>query len=111
MKIDQQEVGTVQVFSPQGALVDDDAAEFAVLMEQKLKASNPRLVVAMGEVPYLDSKALETLVECSDALRARGSTLKLAAVPATCREIMQLTGLSERFQFFEQVQDAVRSFL
>ncbi|MCH7719533.1 MAG: STAS domain-containing protein [Planctomycetes bacterium] len=111
MKIDRQEIGTVQVLTPQGALVDDDAGEFAGLLEQKLESPNLRLVLSLNEVPYLDSRALEALLDCSDALRARSAPLKLAAVSPTCREIMQLTGLADRFQFFEQVQDAVRSFL
>jgi len=111
VKIDQQEIGTVQVLAPQGALVDDDAGEFADVLEKKLESPNLRLVLSLNEVPYLDSRALEALLDCSDALRTRSAPLKLAAVSPTCREIMQLTGLSDRFQFFEHVQDAVRSFL
>ena len=111
MKIDRQEIGTVQVLTPQGALVDDDAGEFADVLEKKGESPNLRLVLSLGEVPYLDSRALEALLDCSDALRARSAPLKLAAVTPTCREIMQLTGVADRFQFFEQVQDAVRSFL
>ncbi len=111
MKIDRQEIGTVQVLTPQGALVDDDAGEFAGVLEKKWDSPNLRLVLSLNEVPYLDSRALEALVDCSDALRARSAPLKLAGVTPTCREIMQLTGLADRFQFFEQVQDAVRSFL
>ncbi|MCH7701828.1 MAG: STAS domain-containing protein [Planctomycetes bacterium] len=116
MKIDRQEIGTVHVLVPQGALVDDDAGEFADVLEKMLTpgdspGANVRLVLSLSEVPYLDSRALEALLDCSDALRARSAPLKLAAVSPTCREIMQLTGLADRFQFFEQVQDAVRSFL
>ena len=47
-------------------------------------------------------------------LRARGeglARLKLVGVPPTCREIFEITGLSNHFQFFESVEDAVRSFL
>ncbi|MCH7703216.1 MAG: hypothetical protein IID37_16175, partial [Planctomycetes bacterium] len=34
MKIERQEIGTVQVLAPQGALVDDDAGEFADVLQK-----------------------------------------------------------------------------
>jgi hypothetical protein len=37
--------------------------------------------------------------------------LKLVNVQSNCREVLELTGLADRFQFFDDVQDAVKSFL
>ncbi len=65
----------------------------------------------MHEVPYVDSEALEGLLQATDELADRASALKLAAVTSTCREVFELTDLSDRFRFFNGVQDAVRSFL
>jgi len=59
----------------------------------------------------MDSTALNGLVAAADEMAARGTRLKLVAVSPTCREVLELTGLSQRFQFFEDPQDAVRSFL
>ncbi|MFQ5413959.1 MAG: STAS domain-containing protein [Phycisphaerae bacterium] len=111
MKMDGQQVGTVEILTPIGAMVDEAAQDFAQALLARLKSANPRVVLAMHEVPYLDSVALEGLVDAADALSARAARLKLVHVNATCREVMELTGVSERFIFFEDVQDAVRSFL
>ncbi len=111
MKIERRIVGTAQVCEPQDALVEEGAAEFAAVLRECVNGHNPRVVVAMESVPYMDSIALETLVQVSNEMVARSQQLKLAGVTPTCREIMELTGLSGRFQFFEDVDAAVRSFL
>jgi anti-anti-sigma factor len=111
VKVDRQRIGTVNVLAPQGPLTDDDADQFSALLLEELSAANPRVVVSLEGVPYVDSSALSGLVACADDLIARGSRLKLTSVPATCREIFELTGLTRRFQFFEDEDTAVRSFL
>lgn len=111
MKLDRQRTGTVEILSPQGALVDEDAEQFAKALVDTLRGHNPRVVVAMEEVPYLDSVALEGLLEATELLADRSDRLKLAEVPATCREILEMTGLAGKFRFFNSTQDAVRSFL
>lgn len=111
MRIEQQRVGSVDVLMPVGALVDEDGEQFGDTLLTRLRTSNPRVVLAMQEVPYMDSAALEMLLEASDLLVERAASLKLAAVTSTCREILELTGLSDRFQFFNTMEDGVRSYL
>jgi len=111
MRIEQQRVGSVDVFMPVGPLVDADGEQFGKTILKRLQASNPRVVLAMQEVPYLDSAAMEMLLQASDLMVERASDLKLADVTPTCREILELTGLSGRFQFFNATEDAVRSYL
>ena len=111
MRIEQQRVGSVDILMPVGALVDEDGEQFVDTLLTRLRISNPRLVLAMQEVPYMDSAALALLVLSSDRLVDRAASLKLAAVTSTCREILELTGLSDRFQFFNAMEDGVRSYL
>jgi anti-anti-sigma factor len=111
VKIEQQQVGTVDVLTPIGPLVDQDAAAFTKALMQRVKPPTARVVCALHEVPYMDSAAVEGLLDASDELAQRAQTLKLVRVPGTCREILELTGVAGRFGFFEETQDAVRSFL
>ena len=111
MKTDQRQIGTVDVFTPTGPLVEADGEEFTKLLLDRLRSANPRVVVSMKEVSHMDSVALEGLLAATGELADRATCLKLAALTPTCREILELTGLSGRFQFFECVNDAVRRFL
>ena len=111
MKIERRRVGTVDVCAPLDALVDDGTVEFGHVLKSCLTGVNPRVVVDMAEVGYMDSAALEVLLDAADELAKRSADFKLAGVTPTCREIVELTGLSDRFQFFEDVDTAVRSYL
>ena len=111
MNIDAKRVGTVDVLTPQGPLVDEDAERFIEALKTKLQAPNPRFVLDLHEVPYVDSRGIEGLVEAALDLQQRGGRLRLAAVTATCREVFELTGQTQRVEFFDETTDAVRSFL
>jgi anti-anti-sigma factor len=111
VKIERQQIGSVEVSKPVGPLVDEDAEAFSRALMKRLVSSNPRVVVVLKEVPYLDSVALEGLADASDELSQRAMQLKLVNVQSNCREVLELTGLADRFQFFDDVQDAVKSFL
>ncbi len=111
MKIEHQTLGTVDVLSPIGALVDEDAEQFRKMLLDVLQKPNPRVVVSLQEVAYFDSVALSSLLDASDELSDRAMSLKLTDMPTTCREALELTGIASRFRFFETVEDAVKSFL
>ncbi len=111
MKIEQRQVGTVEVLTPVGALIDDDAEAFRKKLMQRIEPSDSRIVVSLQEVPYVDSTALEALMDAADELASRATVLKLTNLSPTCRETLELTGLSAKFRLFKDVEDAVRSFL
>jgi anti-anti-sigma factor len=62
-------------------------------------------------VPYVDSVGLESLVGATEELSASGRSLRLCGAGETLREVLELTGLSGRFEYYEDVNTAVRSFL
>lgn len=111
MKVTTKRVGTVDVLRPHGPLAEDDANVFFETVKSRLAGANPRFVVDMEEVPYLDSRGIEGLVDVARDLQLRGGRLRLAAVAQTCREVLDLTGQADELEFFKDSQDAVRSFL
>jgi anti-anti-sigma factor len=110
MKIERKTVGSVEVLAPLEPLVDAGAEALAKMLQSMTDGVNPRFVISMNDVGYLDSAALECLVDTSERLSERSLQLKLASVNPTCREILELTGLSGRFQIFDGIEAAVRSF-
>jgi len=111
MKIHSKKVGTVDVLIPHGPLVDDDAESLIATLTEHAAAPNSRFVLDMEEVPYMDSRSIEGMVEVADELQKRGERLRLASVTPTCREILEITGQAQRVEFFNDTQTAVRSFL
>jgi len=111
MKIEQQKVGSVDVLTPSGPLVDQDGADFVKKLMARVASSNPRIAIAMQDVPYMDSEAMEGLLDAADELGAHASLLNLVSVTATCRETLELTGVADHLRFFQDVQDVAKSYL
>lgn len=111
MTVECQLIGTVEVCTPSDAIADEGTEAFAKVLSSILSKPNARLVIAMNHVGYMDSAALEAMLDAAEEFNDRSLTLKLAGLTPTCREILELTGLSGRFQFFKDVDAGIRSFL
>ncbi len=111
MEIQEQKHGAVTVLRPQGALIRSDADQFRACLDDACARSLGRIVVDASAVPYVDSTGLEMLVDASETLADSGHALKLCGINNTIREVLDLTELATLFDHYEDLNDAVRSYL
>ncbi len=111
MKIDLQKYGAVSLVQPGGPLIGDDARQCRAAVRDAIKESLGRVVLDLSSVSYVDSVALELLLEISERMEESGRTLKLCGVNDTVRQVLELTELAPRFEYFEDANVATRSFL
>ena len=111
MQVSEQRQGAVTVVKPQGPLGIDGADQFKQRLTALSGKSLGRFVIDASDLPFVDSRGLEVLLEVTDDLAKSGQALKLCAANQTVREVLNVTGLSPKFEFFEDVTAAVRSFL
>jgi anti-sigma B factor antagonist len=77
---------------------------------KKVLAQNPRVVLNLAEVSYVDSGGLGTLVSLYTTARNAGGALKLARLTQRVGDLLQLTKLVSIFEVFDDEQLAARSF-
>ncbi len=111
MVVKEQRQGAVTVLSPDGPIAGDDVAVFKTAVTEAAHRTMGRLVVDLGGAPFVDSEALEAMLDVSESLAVSGQTLRLCGVCDTVRTILQITGLIEHFDEFTDANSAVRSFL
>jgi len=111
VEIQEQRHGAVTVIKPQGPVCQADAEAFGKRMQDVLGRSLGRFVVDASAIAYVDSQGLEVMVQATDELAQSGRALRLCGAGDTLREVLDLTGLIERFELYEDVNAAVRSFL
>ena len=111
MVLQERKHGAVTVLKPEGPLIGEGAQEFRLRMQEVLASSRGRCVVDATEIPYVDSKGLEALVDLNAEMIEGGQTLKLTGLTETLRLVLELTRLSNRFECFDDINSAVRSFL
>ena len=111
MEIQEQRQGAVTVVKPVGPIVQADADQFRTVVSDAIGRSVGRVVIDASDIPYVDSSGLEALVALTEELASGGRCLRLCGTTETVREVMTLTGLADRFEYFEDSNQAVRSFL
>jgi anti-anti-sigma factor len=111
MKVQTQQRGAVTVIRPDGPLVAADVDEFKKRLDEEIRRNLGRVVLDVSAVPFVDSRALECLVDVTTELAYSGKALKLCAPVDTLKDVLELTGVSSEFEQYEDVIAAVRSFL
>ena len=111
MDIQETREGAVTVIKPLGPLVLGDADEFRRRLEDVRQRSLGRFIVDASAIAYVDSNGLEALVGVTDGLAEGGQALRLCSANETVREVLDLTELADQFEFYQDVNTGVRSFL
>lgn len=111
MQINEHQQGAVTVLVPNGPVSLADAEQLRTVAMRVIENSLGRIVIDATGVPFLDSRGLEVLLDVTEKLNESGAALKLCGVKETVREIMELTDLAGLFEYYADVNSAVRSFL
>jgi len=111
LNVVEKEINGVTVLEMAGRIT---LGEESNLLRNKLKdilsQGKTRLVLDLGEVSYIDSAGLGTLVAGYTSAQNQGATLKLANLTKRFNEQLNITKLVTVFEVFNSVQDAVKSF-
>jgi len=111
VEIREQQHGAVKVIKPDGPLVGEDAAQFARHVKGVLSSAQGRCLVDASDIAFVDSQGLEALLEISEEAASIGQTPKLCCVNETVRLVLELTELAPMFEYFDEVNVGMRSFL
>ncbi|MCP3904443.1 MAG: STAS domain-containing protein [Planctomycetes bacterium] len=111
MEIKQQMHGAVTSVKPMGPVTGDDADALRSTLLRTRTKSLGRLVLDASSVPFVDSVALEALLDVTEELGQSGQALKLCGANELIREVLELTGLAPMFEHYADVRSAVRSFM
>ncbi|MCS6884067.1 MAG: STAS domain-containing protein [Acidobacteriota bacterium] len=75
-----------------------------------LDAGKTKIILNLGEVSYLDSSGVGTLVGCFTSAQNRGATLKLINLTNKIRDLLAITKLLTVFDVYDSEEAAVNSF-
>ncbi len=111
MKIEQIRQGSVEVVTVVDTVTEDEAEELRTVVESAVHANAGRVIVNVTRTPYVDSRGLEALLACAESCRLSGRRLKVVGATDTLREIFEITDLEPHFEFFPDIEHAIRSYV
>jgi anti-sigma B factor antagonist len=111
MRLEERIVGDVAVVKVHGDIVlNGSGPDLADKVRNLLDKDQPRIVLDMGDVRYVDSGGIGELVESFTAARHRGGAIKLLNVTQRLNDLLVITKLLNVFECFETEEEALDSF-
>lgn len=93
-----------------GELTEDSLSAFRQSVDHALEAKDViDLVLDLEAVPFLDSPALEYLMDLQDKLAERLGQVKFVAPDENVRKILEMTRLASVFETFGDISEAVKA--
>lgn len=111
MKIEERKVGGVVVLDLHGKILigeGDDALRDAVT--KLVDGGATKLLLNLGDVPYVDSAGLGEIVRCYTTVSRKGGSLKLINLTKKIEDLLSITKLLTVFEVYESEDEAVKSF-
>ena len=100
---------TVIVLSPKGRLDITTAWQFRLKLQECISKLSPHVVVNLGEVNFIDSSGLTSLVAgMRDADKGKGS-FRICNVHPEAKLVFEVTMMDSVFEIFETEDEALNS--
>lgn len=87
--------------------------EESALLREKIKnalVENNRIVLNLGDISYIDSGGLGTLVALRTSAQNAGGTIKLTNLTTRVGDLLQVTKLLTVFDVYDSEAEAIESF-
>ena len=110
MEINVRKTGNVIVVTPVGQVNAHSAPELDATLDELIRQGEQNFVVDLGDVPFMDSSGLGTMVKMFKRIRIGEGDVKLAAPTPAVMNILRLTRLERVFDIYEEQEAAVTSF-
>lgn len=111
MKIETQNYNDVTVIRLQGEFTSEASKPFEDVITSVVAGGAKGVVLDMSEVVFIDSVSLEQILWLRDYCNENKRQLKLAGLDENCSKILEITRLARQFDLYEELAQAVKSFV
>src|SRR5581483_11893958 len=110
LSLDTRRVGDMVVMKCSGRIIAGDEAQLLQNRFRTLLDEGSDFVLNLGEVNFIDSSGMGTLVRLFSNARSKGGDIKLCALAELVRRIFQLTNLLSVFEIYDSEEQAIAAF-
>jgi anti-sigma B factor antagonist len=111
MTTSNRQVGDVTIVDISGQIeIGEESAALRDLVRELLNKGHKQILLNLGDVHYIDSTGLGTLVSAFTSVRKQEGVLKLLNLTNKVRDLMQITKLYTVFDIMNDEVVAVKSF-
>jgi anti-anti-sigma factor len=89
-------------------ILDESTSNYLLgCVEDEILEGRKKLILDCGQVIFISSMGLGTLIRIRSRMQKMGGDVKIASVRAAVAEVMRVVGLNKIFQIYPSVDDAI----
>ncbi|MBW1769214.1 MAG: STAS domain-containing protein [Deltaproteobacteria bacterium] len=100
--------GAKTVMAPKESLTYKNCEKLHADFTEFMNQNKTEVILDCKAISFMDSQALELLLQMNEELRKRGGILKLARLNAVCRDILIATRLLNTLHVYKDMNEAIR---
>ena len=105
-----EKYGDVVVISVESEFSGDTVSQFQRVAEEQLAEKHTWFVLDFEKAVSMDSSALEALLSFREQVEAETGLVKVCGLDETCAKIFELTRFDRKFELFESLTEAIKSY-
>lgn len=110
LTIAEEQREDVTILKVSGRLVlGDESNELRSTIKRLVDSGEKKIIVDLGDVPYIDSAGLGTLVSAYASVNNSGGSIKLANLSKKIHDTLNITKLVTVFDVYESVSAALKA--
>lgn len=103
-------VNDVTVCSLNGEININTSPDLRKVFDDLISKKATKVVLSLGEVSYIDSSGLATLIEMLRRMKKYDGKLRLCGLSDKIRSLFEITKLTKLFEMFGTEEEAIKGF-
>ena len=104
----QNRSGKKAVLALKESLTYQNIGQLKASIEDCMGKNKTEIILDCQSLSFLDSAALELLVETHEGIRSHGGAIKLFGLNQVCRDIMTATRLINILNIYQDIHEAIK---
>ena len=111
IRVDNRQVGDVQVIAVSGRItIGEGSSALRQTVQDLVQRKQLKILLNLGEVPYIDSSGIGELVSAYSAVTKSGGQFKLSNLTKRVKDLLKISRHDMLFDIHEEEAAAVKSF-
>jgi anti-anti-sigma factor len=106
-KISSTNIGGRTILAPQSSITYENCSEIEKKIEDAIQQNKTELILDCKNIAFLDSAALELLIQTHTDLISRGGALKIIGLNDVCRDILLATRIINLLFVYKDMHEAI----
>jgi anti-sigma B factor antagonist len=110
MEIVEEKLQNVWILKPVGRIDASCSGQIKDKVLSLIDTGQKKLLIDLGEVDFIDSSGLGTLVSSLNSIKKAGGKLKICDIQENPKQVFEMTRLDRVFEVFDDRDEALDSF-